>query len=150
KQRSFSAHSLRTDSRLPLSSSSLLSPAQPIQSPPPFRTRGFMALARPPELGSVFQPPSVFRNVSGRRFETTMSRASLGCTRDNLGTGCMPTSLSPWLHFQSNPVHARNQGVDFRHAVAGQSPPTSFFDAKSILVVPSVGNSMVSMCSVEP
>jgi hypothetical protein len=74
---------LRRDSR----SSSLLLPAQPIQSPPSFRNKGFMALARPPELRSVIQPFSVFRNVSGSRFDTTIRRPP--------ETGSKLKSLSP-------------------------------------------------------
>ena len=53
--------------------SAISGPTDPV--PAVLRSRGFIALARPPELRSVSQPCSVFRKVSGSRFETTMSRA---------------------------------------------------------------------------
>src|SRR5258706_10161642 len=62
------------------SSLSAPSPGQPIQMPPFFCNRGFMAVASPPELRSVAQPRSVFRNVRGRRFETTIKRLRM-CSR---------------------------------------------------------------------
>ena len=56
-----------------------------------------MALASPPELLAVAQPVSVLCNVSGRRFETTMRRASsLGRATANLVTDCRPISLCPF------------------------------------------------------
>ena len=56
----------------PLSS---VSPDQPIQMPPVRRRMGFMAVARPPELGAVIHFPSSPRwSVMGSRLETTMSR----------------------------------------------------------------------------
>src|SRR4249919_2310555 len=45
-------------------------PADPV--PPSFRSKGFIALARPPELRSVVQPFSDLRKVMGRRFDTTI------------------------------------------------------------------------------
>jgi len=106
KQRSLSAHSWRT-ARRSSCCCSLLYPAYPIQSPPPFRSKRFIALAKPPELCSVLQPSSAFRNVRGRRFETTMRRAPPLGSADNLVTGCKPTfffSFEPG--FQSPPIRA--------------------------------------------
>src|SRR6266700_8454151 len=96
KHRSFAARSTRIAPRSGLSCSPEC-PAQPIQSPPPFRRKGFMALASPPELLAVVQPVSALCNVSGSRFETTMRRASsLGRTTGNSVTGCRPMSLCPF------------------------------------------------------
>src|ERR1700731_2368543 len=66
--------------RRSFSSFSAESPGQPIQMPPFFCSSGSIAVANPPELRSVTQPCSVFRNVSGRRLETTIRRFSM-CNR---------------------------------------------------------------------
>src|SRR5215475_843806 len=73
-----------------------MSPAQPIQSPPIFARMGFIALANPPELLTVSQPPSVFFKVRGSRFETTTSRDPwLGFIALKPGIGCKLILRSP-------------------------------------------------------
>ena len=62
-------------------------PSDPVSAG--FPSSGFIALARPPELRTVRQPSFVFCSVSGRRFETTISRAfALGFIPRKLGTAC--------------------------------------------------------------